>query len=48
METLHVQGNLVTSFELRASRKFVAAELEGNTLCLRLDFKQVLYFILTL
>ena len=25
-ETLHVQGNRVTSFELRASRKFVDAE----------------------
>ena len=25
-ETLHVQGNLVTSFELRALRKFVDTE----------------------
>ena len=42
-EKLHVQGNLVTSF--RCSREFVNAEWEGNTECLRLDLKRVLYAI---
>ena len=44
-EMLHVQGNLVTSFELLASRKFVDAEWEGKTCWLRLDFKRVLHVI---
>ena len=30
-ETLHVQENLVTSFEPRGSRKVFDAEWEGNT-----------------